>query len=161
VVLLAIGTGFEGTLTGRENAILSGMLLGLHRHTIEKRLPKIVDFSGLGEFIDQPLYTYSSGMVARLGFSVAMEVNPDVLLLDEVMGVGDINFAEKSAAVLQEKILSNMTVALISHDPGTIRKLCTKGTWIQNGKTQCAGPVDEVAELYENFIHGKVPLPVT
>jgi lipopolysaccharide transport system ATP-binding protein len=158
VVLLAIGTGFEGTLTGRENAILSGILLGLHRHTIEKRLPKIVDFSGLGEFIDQPLYTYSSGMIARLGFSVAMEVNPDVLLLDEIMGVGDMSFVEKSSAVLQEKIKSNTTVVLISHDPKTIRNLCSRATWIQGGITQCEGLVDEVTTHYENYIHGNVPL---
>ncbi|MFQ3671288.1 MAG: ABC transporter ATP-binding protein [Verrucomicrobiia bacterium] len=160
VVLLALGTGFEGPLTGRENAILSGMLLGLHRHTIEKRIPKIIEFSGLGEFIDQPLYTYSSGMVARLGFSVAMEVNPDILLLDEVMGVGDINFAEKSAAALREKIQSDMTVALISHDPRTILNLCTRATWIHQGKTQAHGTVEQIATLYEDFVHGKLPLPV-
>lgn len=160
VVLLALGTGFEGPLTGRENAILSGMLLGLHRHTIEKRIPKIIEFSGLGEFIDQPLYTYSSGMIARLGFSVAMEVNPDVLLLDEIMGVGDISFAEKSANALKEKIRSEMTVVLISHHPGTIRDLCSKASWIHQGKTQAHGSVEEVADLYEKFIHGQTALPV-
>lgn len=95
ISLLSLGLGFEGVLTGRENAILSGMLFGLHRRTIEKRMDRIIEFSELGSFIDQPFYTYSSGMGARLAFATAMEVNPDILLLDEVMGVGDIRFAEK------------------------------------------------------------------
>ncbi len=155
VVLLAIGTGFEGPLTGRENAILSGMLLGLHRRTIAKRLGAIIEFSGLGDFIDQPLYTYSSGMIARLGFSVAMEVNPDVLLLDEIMVVGDIDFAERSTELLHQKIKSDMTVVLISHDPLAIRQLCTRATWIHKGKTQCHGSVEEVTTRYETFVHAK------
>jgi lipopolysaccharide transport system ATP-binding protein len=150
--LLALSAGFEGTLSGRENAILSGMLFGMHRRTIEKRMPKIVEFSELGDFIDQPFYTYSSGMGARLGFSVAMEVNPDVLLLDEVMGVGDIRFAKKSTQLIMEKINSDMTVVLISHDTKTIRNLCTRATWIDGGVTQCEGPTKEVADHYEHYM---------
>lgn len=154
IILLAIGLGFESTLTGRENAILGGMLLGLHRRTIEKRLPRIIEFSELGDFMDQPIYTYSSGMMARLGFSVAMEVNPDVLLLDEIMGVGDLHFSEKSTKALKEKIYSNnMTAVVISHSPDTIRKMCTKAVWIHQGITQCRGNVEEVAQRYENYIH--------
>jgi lipopolysaccharide transport system ATP-binding protein len=152
ISLLALGIGFEGTLTGRENAILSGMLFGLHRRTIEKRLPKIIEFSELTKFIDQPYYTYSTGMGARLGFSVAMEVDPDVLLMDEVMGVGDMNFAAKSSKVIMEKIQSDMTVVLISHDPGAIRKLCTRATWIDQGVTQCEGSTEEVITRYEHFM---------
>jgi lipopolysaccharide transport system ATP-binding protein len=153
VLLLSIGMGFESCLSGRENAILGGMLFGLHRRTIEKRLDRIIEFSGLGEFIDQPIYTYSSGMRARLGFSVAMEVNPDVLLLDEVMGVGDLNFAEKSKEALEAKIRSEMTVVLISHSAETIKSMCSRATWIHRGNTQATGTVDEVAEKYERFIH--------
>ena len=159
IILLSIGVGFEATLTGRENAILSGMLLGLHRRTIEKRLPRIIEFSELGEFIDQPIYTYSSGMNARLGFSVAMEVNPDVLLLDEVMGVGDMSFSEKSQKVIEEKIKSDMTVILISHAPEIIQNVCTRATWIHKGVTQTFGSVDEVSTAYSDFMHGKAPLP--
>jgi lipopolysaccharide transport system ATP-binding protein len=149
ISLLSLGVGFEGTLTGRENAILSGMLFGLHRRTMEKRLPRIIEFSELGDFIDQPFYTYSSGMGARLGFAVAMEVNPDVLLLDEVMGVGDVRFAEKSSKMILEKIKSDMTVVLISHAPETIRSLCTRATWVQHGITQGEGSVEEVTAQYE------------
>ncbi|MFZ5807318.1 MAG: ABC transporter ATP-binding protein [Verrucomicrobiota bacterium] len=152
VSLLAFGIGFEGTLSGRENAILSGLLFGLHRKTIEKRMQRIIEFSELGEFIDQPYYTYSTGMGARLGFSVAMEVDPDVLLLDEVMGVGDMRFAEKSSKIILEKIKSNMTVVLISHDPSTIRNLCTRATWIDHGITQCEGSTEEVTARYEHFM---------
>jgi len=151
ISILNLGLGFEGTLTGRENAILSGMLFGLHRRTIEKRIDNIIEFSGLGDFIDQPYYTYSSGMGARLGFAVAMEIDPDILLLDEVLGVGDANFAEKSSKALLEKIQSDMTVVLISHDPHTIRRLATTATWIDRGVTQCAGNVEEVSARYEHF----------
>lgn len=160
VILLSIGAGFEGTLTGRENAILSGMLLGLHRRTILKRLPRIIEFSGLGEFIDQPLYTYSSGMHARLGFSVAMEANPDVLLLDEIMGVGDLEFAQKSELALQEKVKSDMTIVLISHSAKVISSMCTRATWIHHGVTQSTGEVEEIGQQYIDFTMGKKPLPI-
>ncbi|HEY8965890.1 MAG TPA: ABC transporter ATP-binding protein [Candidatus Methylacidiphilales bacterium] len=159
ISILNLGLGFEGTLTGRENAILSGMLFGLHRRTIEKRMENIIEFSELGDFIDQPYYTYSSGMGARLGFAVAMEIHPDILLLDEVLGVGDARFAEKSAKALHEKINSDMTVVLISHDAGTIRRLATTATWIDRGLTQCFGTVDEVSAQYEHFIQtGEKPV---
>ena len=152
VMLLSLGVGFEENLTGRENAVLGGMLLGLHRQTIEKRLPKILDFSELGDFFEQPVYTYSSGMRLRLGFSVAMEANPDVLLLDEVLGVGDAHFVEKSTNVIVEKIRSDMSVILISHDAAQIKSFCTRATWINKGVTQGIGPVDEVADRYKVFM---------
>ncbi len=148
VSLLSIGIGFESTLTGHENAILVGMLFGLHRATIEKRIPRIRDFAELGGFFDQPLYTYSSGMLLRLGFSVAMEVNPDVLLLDEVMGVGDAHFIEKSTQALSDKIHSGLTVAFITHDPEAVRKLCTRAVWIDKGATRLMGTPDEVLAAY-------------
>lgn len=155
ILLLSIGMGFESTLTGRENAILGGMLLGLYRRTIEKRLSRIIEFSELGDFIDQPIYTYSTGMIARLGFSVAMEVDPDVLLLDEILGVGDSHFAHKSTNVLLNKIRSNLTVVLSSHDPATIRALCNRATWINQGITQCIGPTNEVVDRYQQFMSQK------
>ncbi len=160
IILLAIGMGFESSLTGRENAIMGGMLLGLHYRTIKKRLARIIEFSELEEFIDQPIYTYSSGMLARLGFAVAMEVHPDVLILDEVLGVGDMKFAEKSSQALIEKIRSDMTVVLISHSPETIRGLCSRASWINRGVTQASGTVAEVTSQYEHFVHsGILPRP--
>jgi lipopolysaccharide transport system ATP-binding protein len=152
IMHLAIGVGFEESLTGRENAILGGMLLGLHRRTILKRLSRIHDFSELGDFFEQPVYTYSSGMRLRLGFSVAMEVNPDVLLLDEVLGVGDMHFAKKSTEALVGKIRSDTSVILISHSPATIRELCTRASWIDRGETRSAGAVDDVLADYQKFI---------
>ncbi|MDE1170738.1 MAG: ABC transporter ATP-binding protein [Verrucomicrobium sp.] len=152
VMLLSIGVGFEESLTGRENAILGGMLLGLHHRTILKRLKKIEEFSELREFFDQPVYTYSSGMRMRLGFSVAMEVNPDVLLLDEVLGVGDVSFVKKSTDALVEKIRSDMSVILISHSPELIQQLCTRATWVNRGVTQATGTVEEISSRYAAFM---------
>jgi lipopolysaccharide transport system ATP-binding protein len=148
ITLLSLGVGFEGNLTGRENAILSALLLGLHRQTIDKRLDRIRDFSELGGFFDQPVYTYSSGMLARLGFSVAMEVEPDVLLLDEVLSVGDHAFHEKSATAIRGLMDSDRTVVLISHDMQTIRDLCDRAVWIDRGVTRASGTVEEVAAQY-------------
>lgn len=148
ITLLSLGVGFESNLTGRENAILSALLLGLHRQTIDKRLDKIRDFSELGEFFEQPVYTYSSGMMARLGFSVAMEVQPDVLLLDEVLSVGDHAFHEKSAQAIRGLMESDRTVVLISHDMQTIRDLCDRAIWVERGSTKATGTVEEVSALY-------------
>ncbi|MFH1067098.1 MAG: ABC transporter ATP-binding protein [bacterium] len=146
--LLSLGVGFESNLTGRENALMSGMLLGLHYQTIAKRLGRIQEFSELGDFFDQPIYTYSSGMISRLGFSVALETEPDVLLLDEVFSVGDAAFQEKSAKALHERFLGRKTVVLISHDLHTIQRLCQSAVWINHGQTICSGTVEEVAQRY-------------
>ena len=148
ITLLSLGVGFESNLTGRENAILSGLLLGLHRHTIDKRLDKIRDFAELGEFFEQPVYMYSSGMMARLGFSVAMEVHPDVLLLDEVLSVGDHSFQEKSAEAIRGLMASDRTVVLISHDMNTIAGLCDRAVWIDRGLTRATGTVEDVSAQY-------------
>ncbi len=148
ITLLSLGVGFESNLTGRENAILSALLLGLHRHTIDKRLDKIRDFAELGEFFEQPVYMYSSGMMARLGFSVAMEVHPDVLLLDEVLSVGDHSFQEKSAEAIRGLMASDRTVVLISHDMNIIAGLCDRAVWIDRGLTRATGTVAEVSAQY-------------
>ncbi|MDR2429545.1 MAG: ABC transporter ATP-binding protein [Puniceicoccales bacterium] len=153
IELLSLGVGFEGNLTGRENAILSGMLMGKTRQYMASRLNEIHEFSGLGEFFDYPVYTYSSGMNVRLGFSVAMETNPDVLLIDEVLGVGDQVFMEKSSKALQEKFQGNRTVVLISHSPENIKKLCTRALWLERGAILAQGTPAEVAEFYKNNVH--------
>lgn len=152
VELLSLGVGFEGNLTGAENAVLNGMLMGKSRKHMLDRIKKIHDFSGLGEFFDYPVYTYSSGMNLRLGFSVAMETDPDVLLIDEVLGVGDEAFMAKSEAALREKFTSNRTVVLISHDASIIRRMCDRAVWLEKGQIVAAGAPSEVAEKYHQAL---------
>jgi lipopolysaccharide transport system ATP-binding protein len=148
VTLLTLGVGFESSLTGRENSILSGMLLGLHRRTVMKRLDRIRDFSELGDFFEQPVYTYSSGMISRLGFAVAMQADPDILLLDEVLSVGDQSFQQKSFAALEERMRSGRTVVLISHDMESIARICQRAVWVDHGVTRCEGTVEQVRAAY-------------
>ena len=146
--LLSLQVGFVPQLTGRENAVLSGMLLGMHRDIIESRMDEIIAFSELDEFIDQPIYTYSTGMRARLGFSVAFQTDPDILLVDEVLGVGDADFREKSSRAMRQKIHSNKTVVLVSHNHQTIRNLCDRVVWIDNGRARLEGDPDTVLKAY-------------
>ncbi len=153
VQLLSLGIGFESNLSGRENAVLNGMLMGKSRRHMLSRVEAIYEFSELGEFFDYPVATYSSGMNARLGFAVAMETDPDVLLIDEVLGVGDAKFAEKSAAALLGKFTGDHTLVLISHDPHTIARLCTRAVWIEKGVTMAEGPVNEVTTRYLEHLH--------
>lgn len=146
--LLSLQIGFVPHLTGRENAILSGILLGLRRAEVERRMDEIVDFSELGGFIDEPLSSYSSGMRARLGFAVAYQVDPDILLIDEVLGVGDEAFLAKSTAAMHERIRSDKTIILVSHAPATIQTLCNRAVWIDEGVTRAMGEVREVISAY-------------
>ena len=150
VELLSLGVGFEGNLTGAENAVLNGMLMGKSKRHMVSRIDKIKDFSGLGDFFDYPVYTYSSGMNLRLGFSVALETDPDVLLIDEVLGVGDQMFSIKSEAALREKFTSNRTVVLISHDASSIIRLCERAIWLEKGQILAEGNPAEVAEKYHS-----------
>jgi lipopolysaccharide transport system ATP-binding protein len=148
VSLLSLQVGFIPHLTGRQNAILSGMLLGLHRREIERRMDEIVAFSELEEFIDEPVRSYSMGMRARLGFSVACQANPDVLLVDEVLGVGDMAFRKKSSEAMRERIRSNKTVVLVSHSLQIIRDLCDRVIWIDGGKNCLEGRPESVLKQY-------------
>lgn len=153
VELLSLGVGFEGNLSGAENAVLNGMLMGKSRAHMLERLDSIREFSGLNEFFDMPVYTYSSGMGLRLGFSVAMETDPDVLLIDEVLGVGDEVFVKKSEAALKEKFAGDRTVVLISHEAKTIERMCTRAVWLENGRILAEGDPAEVAERYHAGVH--------
>ena len=146
--LLALNAGVLRHLSGRDNAIMSGMLLGLSRRTIEGRLEQVKEFSELGEYFDQPVSTYSTGMKARLGFSTALQVDPDIILIDEILGVGDAEFRLKSRQALREKILSDKTVVLVSHEQAAIRGLCDRVLWVEQGRVQALGPVDEVMPAY-------------
>ena len=150
VSLLSLQAGFIPHLTGRENAILSGMLLGLPRKAVEARLPAIIEFAELEEFIDQPVYTYSSGMSARLGFSTAIQVDPEVLLIDEVLGVGDSQFRQKSSAALKELIRSDKTVIMVSHGAGTIRQLCDRAVLMESGTTVAQGSAQAILANYQS-----------
>ena len=152
VSLLAMRLGFIPHLSGRENIILGGMLLGLSRREIKKKLPEIIDFAELGEFIDQPVHTYSAGMGSRLGFAVANHANPDVLLIDETLAAGDAKFKEKAAAAMQEKLSSNKTIVLVSHGIGTIKRFCNRVVWIDEGRVRACGDVDEVTDEYKNTL---------
>ena len=147
-VLLSLQAGFVPYLTGRENAILGGLLLGLRRHEVEERMPAIIEFSELGDFIDLPLSSYSSGMRARLGFAVAYQVDPDILLIDETLGVGDEAFQAKSSHAMHERIRSDRTIVLVSHAAGTIRDLCDRVMWMEEGVTRAVGDVKEVMQAY-------------
>lgn len=156
--LLSLSLGFDPSLSGRDNAIVSGLLLGFRRREVEEKLPEIVAFSELDEFIDYPLHTYSSGMKARLGFSVAFTMEPDILLIDEVLGVGDADFQRKSRAQMEKKIASEKTIVLVSHSTETIRRLCNRAVWIDHGESRMEGDVSEVVRAYEGFIenHGVI-----
>lgn len=154
--LLSLQVGFIGHLNGRENAILSGMLLGMSRQYIEEQLVEIIEFSELDDFIEQPVNTYSSGMKARLGFSVSFLANPDILLLDEVLGVGDASFCEKSENAMKERIKSNKTIVLVSHNTNMIKNLCDRVVWIEQGMTKKEGNAEDVVREYSNFIKEKM-----
>jgi lipopolysaccharide transport system ATP-binding protein len=150
--LLSLQVGFVNHLTGRENAILSGMMLGMPRTSVMERLDAIREYSDIGDFFEQPVSSYSSGMRARLGFSVAIHVNPDVILLDEVLGVGDIEFREKSSKTIKNIIKSDKTVVLVSHSGNMIRRLCDRVIWIDNMKTRMQGHPNDVVACYEESI---------
>jgi len=151
--LLALHLGFIYYLTGRENALLSGMFMGLRKKEVHAKMEAIIEFAELGDFIDQPLATYSSGMVARLAFSVAFQADPDILLIDEVLGVGDAEFSQKSATAMQEKISSNKTIVLVSHNAAVIQQLCNRVVWIEDGVSKSEGETATVLTEYQQFLH--------
>ncbi|MEM7708738.1 MAG: ABC transporter ATP-binding protein [Pseudomonadota bacterium] len=146
--LLSLNAGLDPNLTGRSNAILSGLLLGVSRKKIHRELDNIQAFSGLGEFFDQPARTYSTGMRARLGFAVTVYLEPDILLIDEVIGVGDMAFREKSAGVIKARMASSQTVILVSHSLPYVRLYCDTALWLDNGKMKAFGDCDEVLDAY-------------
>lgn len=148
ISLLTLQLGFSTELTGRDNAILGAMFLGHSRKDALASLDGINDFAELGHWFEEPLKSYSSGMKARLGFAVAMEMSPDVLLVDEVLGVGDESFRKKSTAAMKEKMLSGQTVLFVSHNANTIRELCSSVVWIENGVTKMVGETKEVLAAY-------------
>ena len=146
--LLNLGLGFHPELTGRENIIIGGLAMGLSRREIMRRLDEIVAFAELEEFIDAPVRTYSSGMYMRLAFSVAVNVDPDILLLDEVLAVGDAHFAEKSRARMEEFKEGGKTILLVTHDLATVESWCHQALWLEGGKVRALGEPREVVKRY-------------
>lgn len=149
--LIELGAGFDMQYTGRENIYLYGAVLGYRRKFIDEKLDEIIEFSGLREFIDVPLKNYSSGMKARLGFSIATVVEPDILILDEILSVGDAKFKKKSEARLMELIKKGVTVLFVSHSSEQVRRICNKAIILEKGKMIASGDVNEVTDLYDSM----------
>jgi ABC-type polysaccharide/polyol phosphate transport system ATPase subunit len=147
--LIELGAGFHAELTGRENILINGLLLGLCKQEIRAREQLIIDFAELGEFIDSPVKQYSSGMYMRLGFAIATEVDPDILLIDEILAVGDAAFQQKCATRIDDFRRRGKTIVFVSHDLGAVRRLCHRALWIQDGVLQADGPADQVVAQYE------------
>jgi len=152
VALLTLQLGFDANLSGRQNILISGMLLGFRLAYVQSFMDRIIDFSGLDAAIENPLHTYSTGMKARLGFSVAFHLDPDVLLVDEVLGVGDANFKQKSKKVMEEKLKSDKTIVMVSHSLPLLERLCDRILWIERGETFMSGDPDEVLPAYREHL---------
>jgi lipopolysaccharide transport system ATP-binding protein len=150
--LLEIGTGFNTDLSGRENVYLNGSFLGMKTSEIRQKFDEIVAFSEVEQFIDTPVKYYSTGMFVRLAFSVAVHLTPEILLLDEVLSVGDAGFQHKSMAKMKELLGSGATIILVSHSAQAIREICTRAIWLEKGMIQEDGPAASVAENYGKFL---------
>ena len=153
VSLLAIGVGFQRELSGRENILLSGMLLGFSKEEILNRMDEIIAFSELGDFIEKPIRTYSSGMYSKLSFAITAILETDIILIDEVLSVGDARFKKKSYAKMKELISQkDRTVVIVSHDRKVIAELCHKLMWINDGELVQFGETKEVLQAYDAFM---------
>ncbi len=148
--LIELGAGFDAELTARENIYLNGSLLGYSREFVDEHLQEIIDFAELQDFMDMPLKSYSSGMVARIAFAIATVTEPDVLIVDETLSVGDVFFQEKCEARIKSFIDSgNVTVLFVSHSMKQVERICERAIWIEKGVQRMDGPVEEVVEAYE------------
>ncbi len=153
--LLELGAGFDMNYSGSENIYLYGATMGYSRKYIEERYQQIVDFAELGEFIDVPVKNYSSGMRARLGFAIATAVDPQVLILDEVLSVGDAKFKKKSEAKIMSMFDKGVTVLFVSHNTAQVRRLCTKAVLLEKGRVIASGTADEVCDIYDSKVKSK------
>lgn len=152
--LLELGAGFDPDLTGTRNIYLNGAILGRNKKFLDEKFNEIIEYADLGEFINVPVKNYSSGMRARLGFAVATQINPDILIVDEILGVGDQNFRDKSTAKMKEMINSGKTVLLVSHSLDQIQELTEKVVWLQNGEIREYGDSSLVCENYKKYMSG-------
>lgn len=154
--LIELGAGFHPEITGRENIYINGIMLGLTRRDIEQRFDRIVEFSGISEFLDQPVKTYSSGMYVRLGFAVAVHVDPDILIIDEVLSVGDEEFSARCVAKIQEMKYRGVTLIFVTHQLGQVRTLCDRALWLDHGQLEAIGDPTRVVDAYLQEVSGAV-----
>lgn len=154
VHLLALGVGFRPELTGRENVFVGGALLGLSRREVLARMDEIESFAQIGDFMDEPLSTYSTGMRSRLGFAVSTSVRPDTLILDEVLSAGDGSFSRRAAERMDGLREESGAVIVVSHNPGQVRKLCSRAVWLESGRVLMDGGADTVLDAYAEFCRG-------
>lgn len=150
--LLELGTGFNMEYTGIENIYLNGTMMGLSRESITSKIPEIIAFADIGDFVNRPVKTYSSGMFARLAFAVAINVEPDILIVDEVLSVGDTRFQLKCMKKMKDMMKGGTTVIFVSHDVNSIKRFCSRAIWIQNGKMIADGVVDDVTDDYLDYL---------
>ncbi len=151
--LIGLEAGFHPELTGEENIYLNGMLLGMSRREIKAKLKQIIAFAELEKFIDVPLHAYSNGMKMRLGFSIAIAADPDILLIDEALSVGDQAFQKKSRQAIEHFFRQGKTIILVSHYPTTIQKLCPRAIWLENGQIKAIGKSRQVISQYQKTSH--------
>jgi lipopolysaccharide transport system ATP-binding protein len=157
--LIELGAGFHPDLTGRENIVLNGLLMGFSKRQMNEREDRIIEFAELGDFIDSPVKQYSSGMYMRLGFAIATEVDPEILLLDEILAVGDSLFQKKCLARIEEFRLRGRTIVYVSHDMTAVQSLCHRALLIQKGLITADGNPEEVIALYQGDAQPAVTLP--
>jgi ABC-type polysaccharide/polyol phosphate transport system ATPase subunit len=157
--LIELGAGFHPEITGRENIYINGIMLGLTRREIDQRFDRIVEFSGISEFLDQPVKTYSSGMYVRLGFAVAVHVDPDVLLIDEVLAVGDEEFSARCIAKIHEMKLRGVTLLFVTHQLDQVRNLCDRALWLDHGQLEAIGDPMRVVDAYLQEVSGAASAP--
>lgn len=153
--LLALGSGFDPNYTGSENIYLNGSFLGYSKQYMKKKYDEIVEFSEIGDFIDVPIKNYSSGMKSRLAFSIATAVKSQILILDEVLSVGDVSFKEKSTKKMREMMAGDVTLLFVSHSISQVRELCDRALWINHGKLVMDGEVNEVCDKYLEYVRNK------
>ena len=151
--MLEVGSGFHAELSGRENIFLNGSILGMSKKDVTRKFDEIVDFSGVEQFIDQPVKNYSSGMYVRLGFAIAINVDPDILVVDEVLAVGDAEFQEKCFQKFTDFKKAGKTVILVSHAMGTVEAMCDQAAWLDHGELKVVGPAKPTIAAYLNSLH--------
>ncbi len=152
--MIELGAGFDMDLTARENVYLNGAVMGYDKEFIEERFKQIIDFADLWDFIDVPIKNFSSGMTARLAFSIATLVDPEILIVDEILSVGDLAFQEKSKAKMMSMIEGGTTVLYVSHSPEQVKQLCNRAIWINKGKQIKVGEADKICDEYVKSIQG-------
>lgn len=150
--LIAISSGLNGQLTGMENIELKGLMLGMTKEQIIELTPAIIDFADIGEFIHQPVKTYSSGMKSRLGFAISININPDILVIDEALSVGDQTFTDKCLTKMNEFKDQGKTIFFISHSVSQVKQFCTQALWLEYGEIREYGPVEEIVGEYNKFL---------